>query len=101
MSKIKSERKKKEKKKKIKSLKIWSLGDKVRNSLLCNDLTKGVVIGLDTKMKIVYGWYSAENDESTEISKWKKKGGKKKWRTVGSNPGVPSYNTNSTSAFTH
>ena len=35
MSKIKREREKKRKKKeKEKSLKIWSLGDKVRNSLL-------------------------------------------------------------------
>ena len=58
-----------------------------RNSLLCNGLSKGVVIGLDAKMKIVYGWYSAENEESSEISKWKK--GMRKWRTAGSNPGVP------------
>ena len=85
--------------KKRESLKIWYLGDKVRNSLLCNDLSKGMVIELDAKMKIVYGWYSAENEESSEISKWKK--GKRKWRTAGSNPGVPSYNTNSTSAFAH
>ena len=98
MSKIKRGKKKKEKRKR-KSLKIWSLGDKVRNSLLCNDLSKGMVIGLDAKMKIVYGWYSAENEESSEISKWKK--GKRKWRTAGSNPGVPSSNTNSTSAFAH
>ena len=67
MSKIKREKEKK--KKKRKSLKIWSLGDKVRNSLLCNDLSKGMVIELDAKMKIVYGWYSAENEESSEISK--------------------------------
>ena len=66
---------------------------------MCNDLSKGMVIELDTKMKIVYGWYSAENEELSEISKWKK--GKKKWRTAGSNPGVPSYNTYSTSAFAH
>ena len=65
MSKIKREKEKKERK----SLKIWSLGDKVRNSLLCNDLSKGMVIELDAKMKIVYGWYSAENEESSEISK--------------------------------
>ena len=69
MSKIKREKEKK----KEKSLKIWSLGDKVRNSLLCNDLSKGMVIELDTKMKIVYGWYSAENEELSEISKWKKR----------------------------
>ena len=72
MSKIRREKKKKKKerkKKKEKSLKIWSLGDKVRNSLLCNDLSKGMVIGLDAKMKIVYGWYCAENEESSEISK--------------------------------
>ena len=31
-----------------------------------------VVIGLDTKMKIVYGWHRAENEESTDKSKWKK-----------------------------
>ena len=97
MSKIKREKKKGEKEKK--SLKIWSLGNKVRNSLLCNDLSKGMVIGLDAKMKIVYGWYSAENEESSEISNWKK--GKRKWRTAGSNPGVPGYNTNSTSAFAY
>ena len=68
MSKIKREKETKKKKEKRKSLKIWSLGDKVRNSLLCNDLSKGMV-GLDAKMKIVYGWYSAENEESSEISK--------------------------------
>ena len=68
MSKIKREKEEK-KKKKRKSLKIWSLVDKVRNSLLCNDLSKGMVIELDAKMKIVYGWYSAENEESSEISK--------------------------------
>ena len=67
MSKIKRE-KKKGGGEKEKSLKIWSLGDKVRNSLLCNDLSKGMVIGLDAKIKIVYGWYSAENEESSEIS---------------------------------
>ena len=61
MSKIKREKKN--------SLKIWSIGDKVRNSLLCNNLSKGMVIELDAKMKIVYGWYSAENEESSEISK--------------------------------
>ena len=44
---------------------------------VCNDLSKGMVIGLDAKMKIVYGWYSAENEESSEISKWKKKGKEK------------------------
>ena len=100
MSKIKRGKKRKKKK----SLKIWSLGDKVRNSLLCKDLSKGMVIGLDAKMKIVYGWYSAENEESSEIStmiKMKKKKGKRKWPTAGSNPDVPSYNTNSTSAFAH
>ena len=68
MSKIKREKEKKRKEKR-KSLKIWSLGDKVRNSLLCNDLSKGMVIELDGKMKIVYGWYSAENEKSSEISK--------------------------------
>ena len=67
MSKIKREKEKK--KEKRKSLKIWSLGDKVRNSLFCNDLSKGMVIELDAKMKIVYGWYSAEHEESSEISK--------------------------------
>ena len=66
MNKIKRGKKKRKRKRR----KIWSLGDKVRNSLLCNDLSKGMVIGLDAKMKIVYGWYSAENEESSEISKW-------------------------------
>ena len=32
-------------------------------------VAKGMVIELDAKMKIVYGWYSAENEESSEISK--------------------------------
>ena len=66
---IKIKREKGKRKEKRKSLKIWSLGDKVRNSLLCKDLSKGMVIDFDAKMKIVYGWYSAENEESSEISK--------------------------------
>ena len=39
---------------------------------MCNDLSKGMVIELDAKMKIVYGWYSAENEESLENIKMKK-----------------------------
>ena len=41
MSKIKRERKKKRKKPENM---VFRLGDKVRNSLLCNDLSKGMVI---------------------------------------------------------
>ena len=32
-----------------------------------------MVVGLDAKMNIVYGWYRAENEESSDKSKWKKK----------------------------
>ena len=32
-----------------------------------------MVVGLDAKMKIVYGWYRAGNEESSDKSKLKKK----------------------------
>ena len=37
-----------------------------------------MVVGLDAKMKIVYGWYRAGNEESSDKSKWKKKKKKEK-----------------------
>ena len=62
MSKRKKIEKKKEKKKKT-ILKIWFLGDKVRNSLLskkksCDNDVR--VIGWNAEMKIAFGWYRAD-----------------------------------------
>ena len=48
-------------------------------------------------MKIVYGWYRAENEESSDKPQINQNENKKKWKKnwlpAGSNSGVPSYNT--------
>ena len=45
-----------------------------------------MVVGLDAKMNIVYGWYRAENEESSDKSKWKKKTERKRGKLQARTP---------------